>query len=158
MKLKGNNSSSQAFLLLVAVCLGAALGFQQQSTLPLRPPSAASPQHSVRSRRQQPVVLFLNTPPQFPQYDDDEFDVTPFETASSNSNEPQPIEPQGIPKLKLPTPNLQLPELDFKEVLKRFAALAVTVIAFLAIQKLGLLASEIFTPELTAEQVRNYQY
>lgn len=119
------------FFLLVAVFLGAASGFQ---------PSARSPAALTTSSRQQSVKVFLNTPPPQQQYDEDDFEVE-----------------GGIPKLKIPKPSLQVPELDVKEVLKRVAALALTAAAFVAIQKLGLAASEVLTPELTAEQVRDFK-
>jgi hypothetical protein len=134
-----NNNNSLSFLLFVAVCLGAASGFQHNA-LPLRLSSIAT----TTAVREQPVtILRLNTPP---QYDDED-----------NEFDPSPLPAEGIPKLKLPTPSLSMPEIDFKEVLKKFGILAGTVIAFLAIQKLGLMASEIFTPELSAEQVRDFR-
>ena len=129
--LRKNNN---ILLLLVALFLGVASGFQQSA----RSPAMASVRE-IRRQHQPTIVLHLNTPP--PQYDaDDDFEVQ-----------------EGIPKLKIPKPSLSMPEFDFKEVLKRVAALAVTLAAFAAIQKLGLAASEVFTPELTAEQVREFK-
>jgi hypothetical protein len=137
-----NKKNSQVFLLLVAVCLGVASGFQRHNALsPLR---LATP--TPVAGREPVMILNLNTPPQFDEDYDNEFDPSP-----------QPIPAEGIPKLKLPTPKLSMPEIDFKEVLKKFGVLAGTVIAFLAIQKLGLTLSEIFTPELSAEQVRDFR-
>ncbi len=118
---------SNILFLLVAVFLGAVSGFQ---------PSARSPAVVTTTTSK----LFLNTPPPQQPYDEDDFEVE-----------------GGIPKLKIPKPSLSVPEFDFKEVLKRIAALAATVAAFVAIQKLGLAASEVFTPELTAEQVRDFK-
>ena len=117
---------SNLLLIVMAVFLGVTSGFQQRA-----PASALS--------RRQPMKLHLNTPPPQNQYDEDDFEVQ-----------------EGIPKLKIPQPKLSVPEFDFKEVLKRVAALAATVAAFVAIQKLGLAASEVFTPELSAEQVRDF--
>ena len=119
---------SNIVFLIVAVFLGAVSGFQ---------PSARSPAVLTTATT---TRIFLNTPPPQQQYDEDDFEVE-----------------GGIPKLKIPKPSLSVPEFDFKEVLKRVAALAATAAAFVAIQKLGLAASEVFTPELTAEQVRDFK-
>eukprot|EP00535_Pseudo-nitzschia_heimii_P006213 CAMPEP_0197187056 /NCGR_PEP_ID=MMETSP1423-20130617/15143_1 /TAXON_ID=476441 /ORGANISM="Pseudo-nitzschia heimii, Strain UNC1101" /LENGTH=149 /DNA_ID=CAMNT_0042638535 /DNA_START=9 /DNA_END=458 /DNA_ORIENTATION=+ len=149
MRIQGDNSL--ALFLLAAFSVGVVSGFQH-TVRPLRttPHTTISVTAAVRS----PMILRLNTPPQY-DYDDDDFDATPF--GDSTGGEP-PLPTQGIPKLKLPTPSFSMPEIDFKDVLKRVAALAVTAVAFVVIQKLGMAASEIFTPELTAEQVKNYQY
>mmetsp|Transcript_21631 Transcript_21631/g.44478 ORF Transcript_21631/g.44478 Transcript_21631/m.44478 type:complete len:124 (+) Transcript_21631:78-449(+) len=96
----------------------------------------------------QPISSALSTKPSVrfelnempPQYDERDFEVD-----------------EGIPKLKIPEPKLSMPEFDFKEVLKKLAVLGATVLAFVAIQKLGLAASEVFTPELSPEQVRDFQ-
>ena len=129
-------NSSQAFLLFVAVCLGVASGFQHNALPPLR--------LATTTAIREPVILNLNTPPQFDEDYDNEFD-------------PSPIPAEGIPKLKLPTPNFSMPEINFKELLIKFGILAGTVIAFLALQKLGLTLSEIYTPELSAEQVKDFR-
>ena len=114
------------------------------------PHTGSAVTNAVRS----PTILRLNTPPQF-DYDDDNFDASPY--GEGTGGEP-PLPTQGIPKLKIPTPSFSMPEIDFKDVLKRVAALAATAVAFVVIQKLGLAASEVLTPELTAEQLKNYQY
>lgn len=120
---------SNIVFLIIAVFLGAVSGFQS---------SARS--QAVLTTATTTTRIFLNTPPPQQQYDEDDFEVE-----------------GGIPKLKIPKPSLSVPEFDFKEVLKRIAALAATAAAFVAIQKLGLAASEVFTPELTAEQVRDFK-
>ena len=132
------NSLLQGFLIL-ALWFESTSGFQQ-NTISLRASSL-----TPLAKQNGPVVLFLNTPP---NYDDNEFDPSP------SGGEQQPA--QSIPKLKIPKPSLSVPEIDFKETLKKVAVLAVTVLAFLAIQKGGLILSEVFTPELSEEQVRNF--
>lgn len=116
-------------LFFVLFCLVTASAFQQKSTPCLSSLTASSP--LARS-----YVLLSSMPP---NYDDNEFDAPP----------------QSIPKLKLPTPSM--PEIDVKESLKKFAILGVTVLVFLAIQKGGLILSDIFTPELSEEQVSNFR-
>ncbi|OEU10801.1 hypothetical protein FRACYDRAFT_220081, partial [Fragilariopsis cylindrus CCMP1102] len=75
----------------------------------------------------------------------------------NNDNKPQLGDDVGIPKLKLPPlPSLSMPEIDGKETLKKVGVLAATIIAFVIIQKVGLLVSEVYTPELSAEQVRDF--
>ncbi len=122
------NNLNPILVLLFAVCLGATAGFQPTSSLLVL--SKPFTQRTQTLKNSQP-----------PQYDDREFEV----------------DAEGIPKLQIPKPKLAVPEFDFKEVLKRLAALGATVIAFVAIQKLGLAASEVFTPELSPEQVRDFQ-
>ena len=76
----------------------------------------------------------------------------------NNDNKPQLGDDVGIPKLKLPPlPSLSMPEIDGKETLKKVGVLAATIIAFVIIQKVGLLVSEVYTPELSAEQVRDFK-
>ena len=142
MQIQRNNS--RAILLSFCILsLGVVSGFQHN----MRPSSSLS-QMPVRKT----VNLHLNTPP---QYDDDDFDSSPFGEPTMDNE--QPLPDTGIPKLKLPTPSFDMPELDFKEILIRFASLVATVVAFAAIQKLGLMASEVLTPELTAEQVKDFR-
>jgi hypothetical protein len=77
---------------------------------------------------------------------------------NNNNNEPRQGDDVGIPKLKLPSlPSLSMPEIDGKESLKKFGVLAATIIAFVIIQKVGLMLSDIYTPELSAEQVRDFK-
>ena len=153
MRIQRNNS--QVILLLAALSFGTVLGFHHYTLMrPMSQHKISAFETAVRSQ----TILHLNTPPQFP-YDDDDFDASPF----GDSKEEPPLPTQGIPKLKLPTPPQIdfmeiLKNMDFKEILKRIAALAATAAAFVAIQKLGLAASEILTPELTAEQVKNFEY
>ena len=76
----------------------------------------------------------------------------------NNDNKPQLGDDVGIPKLKLPPlPSLSMPEIDGKETLKKVGVLAATIIAFVIIQKVGLLVSDVYTPELSAEQVRDFK-
>ncbi|VEU34451.1 unnamed protein product [Pseudo-nitzschia multistriata] len=131
-------------LLLLVLCTTTASGFQK-SALSSRSPTFAQPAKS----NGQSVVLFLNTPP---NYDDNDFDATP----SGGFDQQQDLPAQSIPKLKIPKPSLSVPEIDFKETLKKIAVLAVTVGAFIAIQKGGMILAETFTPELSEEQVRNF--
>ena len=49
----------------------------------------------------------------------------------------------------------QLPEIP--DTVKKVGALAATVLAFVIIQKVGLELSDIFTPELSPEQVRDFE-
>eukprot|EP00536_Pseudo-nitzschia_multiseries_P015141 jgi/Psemu1/311768/fgenesh1_kg.828_\ len=133
--------------LLLALCFEAISGFQQ-SALSRHSSSLATPlatrSSSSSSSNNSPVVRFL--------YDDNDFDATP----RGGVDDLDPLPAQSIPKLKIPKPSLSLPELDFKETLKKVALLGVTVLAFVAIQKGGMILAETFTPELSEEQVRNF--
>jgi len=137
--------------LLLALCFEAVSGFQQCAL------SVRSSSLTPLSKGNSPVVRFLSSPP--PQYDENEFDSTPYGGAdnySSSVDQPDALPAQSIPKLKIPKPSLSVPEIDIKETLKKVALLVLTVLAFIAIQKGGLILSEIFTPELSEEQVKNF--
>mmetsp|Transcript_40096 Transcript_40096/g.45807 ORF Transcript_40096/g.45807 Transcript_40096/m.45807 type:complete len:127 (+) Transcript_40096:3-383(+) len=90
------------------------------------------------------VVLNLSMPPQFPNNNNDE-----------NENN---LSPTQLPKLKLPSlPSFSMPEIDTEALVKKVGVAAATILAFVLIQKVGLYVSEIVTPELTAEEVREFR-
>mmetsp|Transcript_7367 Transcript_7367/g.15267 ORF Transcript_7367/g.15267 Transcript_7367/m.15267 type:complete len:128 (-) Transcript_7367:425-808(-) len=81
----------------------------------------------------QPTATFLG-------YDDDDDDV--------------PADPFAIPKLKLPgLPKISAPAMPET---KSIIALVATVVFFVVAQKVGLLLSDLLTPELSAEEVANF--
>mmetsp|Transcript_38745 Transcript_38745/g.44633 ORF Transcript_38745/g.44633 Transcript_38745/m.44633 type:complete len:150 (-) Transcript_38745:280-729(-) len=91
------------------------------------------------------VVLNLSMPPQFPNNNNDENDTN--------------LSPTQLPKLKLPSlpTSFSMPEIDTEALLKKIGVVAATILAFVLIQKVGLYVSEIVTPELTAEEVREFR-
>lgn len=139
MKLPGNNSPKVLLLaVLLMTIIGTVSSFQQQQQHCYTTSSCSRSTKSPKS-----IIVALNLS------DDNN---------SNNDNKPQQGDDVGVPKLKLPSlPSLSMPEIDGKESLKKFGVLAATIIAFVIIQKVGLIVSDIVTPELSAEQVKDFR-
>ena len=133
--------NSPKFLLLavlVMTIIGTVLSFQPQQQQQHCSSSSRSTRAAPRSTKS--IIVALNL------------------SDDNNDNKPQLGDDVGIPKLKLPPlPSLSMPEIDGKETLKKVGVLAATIIAFVIIQKVGLLVSDVYTPELSAEQVRDFK-
>ena len=71
--------------------------------------------------------------------------------------EPLPIADTSLPKLQIPKLSMPKFEIDFKEELKKIGVVVATVIAFVVIQKVGLLVSGIVTPELSPEDIAKFE-
>ena len=134
-----NSQKILVVAVLVMTIIGTVLSFQPQQQHHCSSSSSRSTRAAPRSPKSVIVALNLS---------DD----------NNNDNKPQLGDDVGIPKLKLPPlPSLSMPEIDGKETLKKVGVLAATILAFVIIQKVGLLVSDVYTPELSAEQVRDFQ-
>ena len=82
--------------------------------------------------------------------DDDEPPFGSFEPV-----EPlEPIADTSLPKLQIP--RLSMPKLDIIDF-QKVGVVVATGIVFVAIQKIGLLVSGVVTPELSAEDIQNFE-
>lgn len=106
-------------------------------------------------------IFALSLSPKQPDqwnFDDDDgednFEITQdTPTTLINPGVPTP----RIPKVSVPKLDGILDGIDWKIVAKRFAIGVGTVATFVIIQKVGVIASSIVTPELSSEQVSNFR-
>lgn len=93
------------------------------------------------------IILSLGGPPD--PWDDEKgpLDVEPM------TDEGQGM---GIPKLQVPKLSVPKFDIDIKDITKKLGVVALTVAAFVAIQKIGLIVSGVVTPELSLEDIQNF--
>mmetsp|Transcript_5591 Transcript_5591/g.6499 ORF Transcript_5591/g.6499 Transcript_5591/m.6499 type:complete len:140 (-) Transcript_5591:224-643(-) len=133
------HSNPSQLLLVLLLSLRTASSFQPA-------PISISSSRADACSTTSPIILGFSAPPPFPNDDD------------MNDDEPLiVIGQQSIPKLKLPTLSMPTFDVSIEEIGAKIGYLLATVIAFVVIQKVGLLVSGIVTPELSEEDIRNFK-
>mmetsp|Transcript_59988 Transcript_59988/g.70087 ORF Transcript_59988/g.70087 Transcript_59988/m.70087 type:complete len:142 (+) Transcript_59988:127-552(+) len=139
------NRSIQASLLFLLLLLRTASSFQFKYT-------SNFPTSTQKQRFKSNTVLLFLEPGRY--FNEDELEPM----------EPEPIEPeptmiatQGVPKPRIPKISIPKFEIDKESIAKKFGAVVATVLFFVIVQKVALLASGIITPELSPEDISNFR-